>query len=224
MSDFLKRTFDILFAILFLTLLSPVFLITAFIIVLCSPGDPIYRSKRVGRNGKIFTCYKFRSMREGSGKVRLTTLRNDERIFPFGRFIRKTKIDEMPQIFNVLLGDMSVVGPRPEDVDNACRIFAGKYVHILDIKPGLTSPASLYDYIKGEKYETVEDYEKEFLPQKLELELYYVEHRNIFYDIQICFRTAVTILLVVVGKERIKPPPELERSKFGQLYGDSHDK
>ena len=152
MHSLLKRGFDLLFSVLFLLVFSPVYLLTWIIIKIVSPGPAIYRAKRVGLHGKLFTCYKFRSMRVDSGKVKLTTLQNDDRIFPFGNFIRKTKIDEMPQVVNILMGQMSVVGPRPEDEANASKIYVGEYQHILDVKPGLTSPASLYDYTHGEKY------------------------------------------------------------------------
>ena len=170
----LKRAFDILFAVCFLVVFSPVYLLTYIIIKIVSPGPAFYKAKRVGLHGKVFDFYKFRSMRVDSGKVKLTTLQNDDRIFPYGRFIRKAKIDEMPQTLNILFGDMSVVGPRPEDTVNADKMYQGEYKHILDVKPGLTSPASLYDYTHGEEYEDEELYEKEFVPQKLQLELYYV--------------------------------------------------
>ena len=150
---YLKRCFDILFATLFLVVFSPVYLLTFIIIKVASPGPAIYKAKRVGKNGILFDCYKFRSMIVDSGKVRLTTLENDDRIYPFGRFIRKTKIDEMPQVFNILKGDMSVVGPRPEDKENADRVYVDEYKQILNVKPGLTSPASLYDYTHGELLE-----------------------------------------------------------------------
>ena len=146
MGKFLIRCYDILFAVLFITVFSWVYLLTWAIIHIVSPGPAIYKARRVGLHGKIFTCYKFRSMRVDSGKVRLTTLQNDDRVFAFGKFIRATKIDEMPQAFNILFGDMSIVGPRPEDEANAANYYIGEYKHILDVKPGLTSPASLYDY------------------------------------------------------------------------------
>ncbi len=212
MKKFAKRLFDILFALIFLTVLSPIYLLTAIIIMICSPGNPIYRAQRVGRNGKVFTCYKFRSMRRDSGRVHITTLKNDDRIFPFGRFIRKTKIDEMPQAVNILLGQMSVVGPRPEDKDNAERIYVGKFKGIYDVKPGLTSPASLYDFTHGERYESEEEYEREFLPQKLELELYYAEHMGFGYDLRLVLRTAGTIFCVLIGRN-VKAPKELEEIK-----------
>ncbi len=209
MYDFFKRCFDLLFAILFLIVFSPVYLLAYIIIKIVSPGPAIYKAKRVGKDGKLFNCYKFRSMRVDSGKVRLTTLENDDRIFPFGKFIRKAKIDEMPQVVNILKGEMSVVGPRPEDKDNADKVYIGEYKHILDVKPGLTSTASLYDYTHGELFEDEESYEKVFLPKKLKLELYYVNHRSFWYDIVLILRTAWLIIQKTCGKKEFEEPKEL---------------
>lgn len=206
----LKRSFDLLFAIFFLLLFSPVYIITYIIIKVVSPGPAFFKAKRVGLNGQTFDCYKFRSMRVDSGKVKLTTLQNDDRIFPFGKFIRKTKIDEMPQALNIFFGQMSVVGPRPEDTVNADIMYQGEYKHILDVKPGLTSPASLYDYTHGEKYESEEAYECEFVPQKLNLELYYVKHQSFWYDIRLVLKTAWIIILTFFGKEKFDKPKELD--------------
>ncbi len=206
--SFVKRGFDILFALVFITLLSPVYILTALVIMIVSPGSPIYKARRVGKGGKIFTCYKFRSMHKDSGAIRLTTLKNDERIFAFGRFIRKTKIDEFPQVFNILFGQMSVVGPRPEDE----AIFHEQpeaYSPLTAVKPGLTSPASVYDYTHGERMETVEEYEKEFLPKKLSLEGYYVANRSLLYDLSIVLRTFFTIVLMFFGKKSFREPKEL---------------
>ena len=211
MYDFFKRCFDLLFAVLFLIVFSPVYLLTFIIIKIVSRGPAIYKAKRVGKSGKLFDCYKFRSMRVDSGKVRLTTLENDDRIFPFGKFIRKAKIDEMPQVVNILTGDMSVVGPRPEDKENSDKVYVGEYKHILDVKPGLTSTASLYDYTHGELFEDEESYEKIFLPKKLKLELYYVNHRSFWYDIILVLKTAWLILLKACGKNDFEEPQELRR-------------
>lgn len=211
MYEFLKRCFDILFAVCFLVVFSPVYVITWLIIKIVSPGPAIYKAERVGIDGKLFKCYKFRSMRVDSGKVRLTTLNNDDRIFPFGKFIRKAKIDEMPQVVNILKGEMSVVGPRPEDKENADKVYVGDFVHILDVKPGLTSTASLYDYTHGELFEDEELYEKEFMPKKLKLELYYVNHRSFWYDIQLVLRTAWLIVLRTCGKREFAEPIELQK-------------
>lgn len=211
MYEFLKRCFDLLFAVCFLVVFSPVYVITWLIIKIVSPGPAIYKAERVGIGGKLFKCYKFRSMRVDSGKVRLTTLNNDDRIFPFGKFIRKAKIDEMPQVVNILKGEMSVVGPRPEDKENADKVYVGDVVHILDVKPGLTSTASLYDYTHGELFEDEESYEKEFMPKKLKLELYYVNHRSFWYDIQLVLRTAWLIVLKTCGKREFAEPIELQK-------------
>ena len=210
MYEIVKRCFDILFSVTFLIVLSPVYFFTWLIIKIVSPGPAIYKAERVGKSGKLFKCYKFRSMRVDSGKVRLTTLENDDRIFPFGKFIRKTKIDEMPQVVNILKGEMSVVGPRPEDKENADKVYVGEYVHILDVKPGLTSTASLYDYTHGELFEDEESYEKEFMPKKLKLELYYVNHRSFRYDIVLILRTAWLIIQKTSGKKDFKEPIELK--------------
>lgn len=209
MYDSFKRCFDTLFAILFMLVFSPVFLLTWITIKIVSPGSAIYKAKRVGKDGVLFDCYKFRSMRVDSGKVRLTTLENDDRIFPFGKFIRKTKIDEMPQMVNIIKGEMSVVGPRPEDKENADKVYVGKYKHILDVKPGLTSPASLYDYTHGELFENEELYEDVFLPKKLKLELYYINHRSFWFDILLILKTAWLIIQKTCGKDTFKEPKEL---------------
>ena len=211
MYDFFKRCFDFLFAILFLIVFSPVYLLAYIIIKIVSPGPAIYKAKRVGKDGKLFNCYKFRSMCVDSGKVRLTTLENDDRIFPFGKFIRKAKIDEMPQVVNILKGAMSVVGPRPEDQENADKVYVGEYKHIMDVKPGLTSTASLYDYTHGELFEDEESYEREFMPKKLKLELYYVKHASFWYDMVLIIRTGRLILLKTCGKIDFDEPKELQK-------------
>ena len=198
MYEFFKRCFDLLFAVSFLMVFSPLYIFSWLIIKIVSPGPAIYKAERVGKDGKLFKCYKFRSMRVDSGKVRLTTLENDDRIFPFGKFIRKTKIDEMPQVVNILKGEMTVVGPRPEDKENADKVYLGEYVHILDVKPGLTSTASLYDYTHGENFEDEDSYEKEFMPKKLKLELYYVNHRSFGYDIVLVLRTKVVAIMIYI--------------------------
>ena len=148
------------------------------------------------------------AMRVDSGKVKITTLGNDDRVFPFGRFLRKSKLDETPQILNILKGDMSIVGFRPEDEANAAQVFEGDYQKILSIKPGLTSPASLLDYTHGERYESEEAYIQEFLPLKMEMELYYAENKRFFYDLRLIFRTAKIILQKIFGKEDFPYPPE----------------
>lgn len=209
MYNSIKRSLDVCFALLFLLLFWWVFFIVWGIIHVVSPGPAIYKARRVGQNGKVFTCYKFRSMVIDSGSISITTLNNDSRVFPFGKFIRKTKIDEFPQIVNLLIGNMSIVGPRPEDIDNSNKIYRGIYRRILSVKPGLTSIASLYDYTHGEQYECLELYESEFLPQKLFLELYYVDHRSLLLDFTIMAKTGGIIIEKIFGKTKFKTPKEL---------------
>lgn len=207
-----KRIFDVLLSLLALIVLSPVLLIAIVGIYISSPGPVIFKANRVGKGGKLFTMYKFRSMHLNNEKGHMITLRTDNRIFPFGRFIRKTKIDELPQLVNILQGKMSIVGWRPEDEENVRKVFVGKYREVLSIKPGLTSPGSLYDYTHGEKYENEELYEKEFLPKKMDLELYYVRHRSLGYDARLIGRTIKTIVQVVFGKEIFAEPRELHEA------------
>ena len=118
----------------------------------------------------------------------------------------------MPQIVNILKGEMSVVGPRPEDKENADKVYVGEYVHIMDVKPGLTSTASLYDYTHGELYENEEEYESIFLPKKLQLELYYVNNRSFWYDIFLVLKTAWLIVLKTCGKTQFDEPKELNNN------------
>ncbi len=206
---FAKRIFDIVSSLLSICVFAIPWIVIAVTIKLQSPGPAIYKARRVGKNGKVFTLYKFRSMRVDSGAIHATTLRGDPRIFPFGEFLRKSKLDETPQLFNILKGEMSVIGPRPEDEENSGKFYVGKYKDILLVKPGLSSPASLYDYTHGEKYDSEDDYVKEFLPKKLDVELYYVKNRSFFYDIQIVFNTVVTITQIILGKEDFLEPKEL---------------
>ena len=209
-NDFCKRIFDVIASSLACVVLLIPWLIIMIIIKIQSPGPAIYKARRIGLDGKIFTLYKFRSMRVDSGKIRATTLRGDSRIFPFGQFLRDSKLDETPQLINILKGDMSIIGPRPEDEENSDKFYVGKFKKILNVKPGLSSPASLYDYTHGELYENEESYVKDFMPKKLEIELYYVEHNNFWYDIQIIFRTIYTIFFVMIGKKNIKEQKEVK--------------
>lgn len=207
---FAKRIFDVVSSILAIVFFALPWIVIALIIKVQSPGPAIYKARRIGKDGKVFILYKFRSMRVDSGAIHATTLRGDSRIFPFGEFLRKSKLDETPQLINILKGEMSVIGPRPEDEENSSKFYVGRYKEILSVKPGLSSPASLYDYTHGERYESEDEYVKEFLPKKLDVELYYVQHRGFYYDLQIVFRTVITIAQIVLGKDNFAEPEELE--------------
>lgn len=217
----IKRLFDVMSSLLAVAVCAIPWLLISLTIKFQSPGPAIYKARRVGLNGKIFILYKFRTMKVESGAIHATTLRGDHRIFPFGEFLRKSKLDETPQLINILRGDMSVIGPRPEDEDNSNKFYIGEYKKILSVKPGLSSPASLYDYTHGEIYENEEDYVKEFMPRKLDVELYYIKHRSCWYDLQIILRTVMTIFQIMIGKENLKEPKEVSlcrKEKRKQSY------
>lgn len=209
-----KRLLDVVLALPAVVLLLLPWAVIACIIKLQSPGPAVYKPKRVGLNGKEFTLYKFRSMRADSGRIRATTLRGDDRIFPFGRFLRNSKLDETLQLINILKGEMSIIGPRPEDVENSRLYYVGKYRDILSAKPGLSSPASLYDYTHGEKYPSEAEYVRDFLPKKLDVERYYVLHQSLGYDARILFRTAAVIVQMMCGREDFEEPQELRRMRM----------
>lgn len=207
-----KRLFDIIASLIAVIVFAIPWLIIAVVIKMKSPGPVLFKPERVGKDGKKFTLYKFRSMRLDSGAIHATTLRDDPRIFPFGHFLRLSKLDETPQLINILKSEMSVIGPRPEDTVNADRLYVGKYKKILSVKPGLSSPASLYDYTHGELYENEEDYLREFEGKKLDVELYYVNHRSAIYDLKILLKTVVTIVQILAGKRVFGEPRELAES------------
>ena len=209
-----KRIFDIIASLITIVILLIPWLLITIVIKWQSSGPVIFKPTRIGKDGKSFTLYKFRSMRVDSGAIHATTLRGDPRIFPFGNFLRKSKLDETPQLINIIKGEMTIIGPRPEDKVNADKLYVGKYKEILSVKPGLSSPASLYDYTHGELYEDEEDYMKEFEPKKLEVELYYVKHRSTLYDFSIMLRTIVTITQIILGKEDFKEPKEVHYAQL----------
>src|SRR5947209_3213347 len=137
----MRRLFDFAIALFALLFLSPLFLLVAIGVKLTSHGPVFFRARRVGRNRKPFVLYKFRSMLDSSSGPTLT-VRGDRRVTLFGRLLRRTKIDELPQLLNVLRGDMALVGPRPED-EMYVQYYRAEEIRLLDVKPGITSPASL---------------------------------------------------------------------------------
>ena len=207
-----KRFLDIVLGIISLIILSPLFVITAAAIKLSSPGPVLYHSDRTGKNHKCFHFYKFRSMHQ-TDKDKGLFVADEDRLFPVGSIIRRLKIDELPQIINVIKGDMSIVGPRPMPYATVDTIYSGKYSTILNIRPGLTSAASLYDYTVGDTYKDNEAYRREVLPIKLEMEKMYVERQSFGYDCSLVWRTIVTILQVLAGKKNFKEQQELTEIK-----------
>ncbi len=191
-----KRAFDVFLSAVGLLPLSPVFLVIAIAIRLDSPGPVFYRATRVGRDGKLFKLYKFRTMVADADKIGpgITTA-GDPRVTRVGRFLRRTKLDEFPQLINVLKGEMSLVGPRPED-PRYVALYTPEQREVLRVRPGITSPASLrFRYeeglLEGKNWE--EYYIEEILPTKLAIDLEYVHTYNLLHDLIILFRTFVAI-------------------------------
>lgn len=192
---FIKRFFDILISLLGLIVLSPVFLVIAIVVKCDSKGSVFYKHKRVGMNGKDVYLYKFRSMVSNSKEIydswsperkaefeKNYKLDDDERITKVGKFLRKTSLDELPQLLNILMGNMSIVGPRPV-VTRELEKF-GEYTNIvLSVKPGLTG----YWAVNG-RSET--DYD-----ERVKLEVYYAKHCSLWLDIKIFFKTIKVVLL-----------------------------
>ena len=176
-----------------LIVLSPLFLILAIWIKLDSKGPVFYRQVRVGRNNKDFRIFKFRSMRVGADKGSLVTIGgHDPRITRSGYFIRKFKFDELPQLINVFLGDMSLVGPRPE-VRHYVDYWTPEQMHLLDVRPGITDPASIKFRNENELMEKADDPEKYYIEvimqEKIRLYIEYVAKHSFFYDIALIFKT-----------------------------------
>lgn len=197
----MKRAFDIVASGLGLLVLSPLFLFLAIWIKIDSRGAVFYRQVRVGRNNKDFRIFKFRSMRVGADKGSLVTIGGrDPRITRSGYIIRKFKFDELPQLINVFVGDMSLVGPRPE-VRHYVDYWTPEQMHVLDVRPGITDPASIKFRNENELMEQAEDPEKYYIEvimqEKLKLYLEYVQNHSFWGDIGLIFKT-----FWVIVKER----------------------
>ena len=189
----MKRLFDFTFAIFGLTILSPVLIILSLIII-TSPGTVLYSQKRVGRQGRLFTLYKFRTMVHNADTMPggSITVENDNRITAIGKLLRKWKLDELPTLWNVLKGDMSFVGPRP-DVPGYADKLEGESRRVLEMRPGITGPATL-KYANEEKLLADVDNPKKYndevvFPDKIQINLEYVDNWSFWMDIKIIFKT-----------------------------------
>lgn len=194
----MKRLFDIVASGLGLIVLSPLFLILAIWIKLDSKGPVFYRQVRVGKDNKDFRIFKFRSMRVGSDKGSLVTIGGrDPRVTRSGYWIRKFKLDELPQLINVFVGDMSIVGPRPE-VRHYVDFWTPEQMHVLDVRPGITDPASIMFRNENELMEKAENPEKYYIEvimqEKIGQYLEYVEHHTFIKDIGLIFKTLWAIV------------------------------
>ena len=194
----MKRLFDILFSLIVLTIGLPFALIIALLIVTDSKGRVLYKQSRVGRNNVDFLLYKFRTMCTGADKGSLITVGGDDvRITKVGRFLRKFKIDEFPQFLNILKGEMSIVGPRPE-VRKYVDMYTPEQMRVLSVRPGLTDYASIRYVNENELLATSTNpertYIEEIMPDKLNLNLKYIDEQSIWVDLKIMMRTLVAIV------------------------------
>lgn len=200
----LKRGFDIALAVLALVLTSPVLAMAAIGIKLTSPGPILYRAKRAGLHGAPFEMLKFRSMHVGSDRSSAITAPGDRRVFGFGALLRKLKIDELPQFWNILTGDISVVGPRPEDPAIVARDYTDWMRETLDVRPGITGPGSVYGYIYGDALLDPADpegsYARALLPPKLALERAYLDRASLRGDFGYIALTAWAICAHLLGR------------------------
>jgi len=195
------RFFDLLFSFIGLIILTPVFLIISFLVVCTSRGTVFYKQIRVGKNSKDFVLFKFRTMKTGSDRKGLLTVGdNDSRITKIGRFLRKYKFDELPQLWNVLKGDMSLVGPRPE-VRNYVNLYNDAQKQVLSIRPGITDYASIAFVGENRILAQSKNHEKEYIetimPQKLELNLRYIENRSVKEYFKILLLTGKKLSLII---------------------------
>jgi lipopolysaccharide/colanic/teichoic acid biosynthesis glycosyltransferase len=207
-----QRFFDVVMSAIGLLLLSPFFLLLALVIKLDSHGPVFYRGVRVGRHGRSFKIYKFRSMvADAERKGAASTSTTDLRVTRSGRFIRKFKFDEFSQLINVFLGDMSLVGPRPEVQKFVDRYTPEERV-ILTVRPGITDWSSIKFHNEGEIIEASgipdadEAYETLIRPEKLRLQLKYVKERNLWVDIKIVVSTVLTLFSTRFGGRPIGVP------------------
>lgn len=207
-----KRIVDVVLSAIVLLLLSPFFLLLVLVIELDAPGPIFYRGVRVGRYGRQFKIYKFRSMvADAERKGATSTSTADPRVTRSGRFIRKFKFDEFSQLINVFLGDMSLVGPRPE-VQKFVDRYSPEEKVILTVRPGITDWSSIKFHNEGEIIEASgipdadEAYEKLIRPEKLRLQLKYVKERNLWVDIKIIVSTVLTLFSTRLGGRPIGVP------------------
>jgi lipopolysaccharide/colanic/teichoic acid biosynthesis glycosyltransferase len=214
----MKRAFDVFAATAALIFAGPVILLAAAGVRLFSRGPAFYLAQRAGVDGRPFTLYKLRTMHIDHGNsLSVVTGVADTRVFVFGGLLRKLKIDELPQLWNIIRGDMSIVGPRPEDLKIVHEYYDDPGMRTLKVRPGLSGIGSIYYYTHGEQLLTGDNpeqlYVEKLLPIKLALELVYIRKMSLACDLQIIARTAMALLKISLGVRTFTLPPELEEAE-----------
>jgi len=213
-----KRLFDVVCAAAGLVVSAPIVALAAVGIKLTDPGPVFYRARRVGYLGRQFTMFKLRTMRRGESDTGpVITGHGDDRISPIGKILRKTKVDELPQLFNVLRGDMSIVGPRPEDPAIVQEHYTSPDLETLGVRPGLASPGSLYQFTSAERLLKADDpethYVDKLLKTKLALDRVYIRRASLRSDLRIIGRTLFAIGAVAIGRRKFKQQPEMSAAR-----------
>lgn len=204
MYKIVKRCFDFVCALIGIIITSPLWIVAIVGILVSDWGPIFYTAHRIGKGNKPFKMYKFRSMRvlKAPKKGAEASLRPDEdRIFKFGHFIRRVKIDELPQILNILNGTMSLIGPRPVAQDQFDLFRTGKWNLAAEVPVGLSGPAALYDFIYGDQFTDEKEYMEKVFETRRELEYVYVKKKGLRYDAKMFIYTFICIFYAVIGKE-----------------------
>ena len=196
---FFKRLFDVICALLGIMGTSPIWIVSIILTEISDPGPLFYFANRVGKDNKKFKMWKFRSMRVVRGASEASLRPEQDRIFWWGKIMRRLKIDELPQLLNILNGTMSIVGPRPAAVDQIEITRGGENAIAATVPCGLTSQSSLWDYIYGDQFTEEEEYNEKVLPIRLKLDVYYVKHASFWWDICLIWWTVLSILYTTCG-------------------------
>ncbi len=197
----IKRFLDIFCALLGIMGTSPLWIIAIVGILVSDWGPIFYTSTRIGKGNKPFKMFKFRSMRVDKNANEASLRPDEDRIFAFGKFIRKLKIDELPQLLNILNGTMSVIGPRPVAKDQMELFRVRKWNLAAEVAVGLSGPAALYDFIYGDQFEDPEEYMEKVFQTRRELEYVYVKKMGFGYDVKMVVYTIICIFYALFGKE-----------------------
>ncbi|MGR4859846.1 sugar transferase [Bacteroides pyogenes] len=195
-----KRLFDFICALIGIIGTSPIWLFSIGATLISDWGPLFYFANRVGKDNKPFKMWKFRSMRVAHRANEASLRPEQDRIFGWGKIMRRLKIDELPQLINILNGTMSIVGPRPAAQDQVDITRGGDNSIASTVPCGLTSQSSLWDYIYGDQFPDEEEYNEKVLPVRLKLDIYYVRHASFFGDLKLVFWTVLAILYATLGK------------------------
>lgn len=195
-----KRIIDVICAILGIAGTSPLWAFAIIGILVSDPGKIFYTSTRIGKDNRPFKMYKFRSMRTAKGADESSLRADNNRIFRFGKLLRDLKIDELPQLLNILNGSMSVIGPRPVANDQKQLFRTGRWNKSALVPVGLSGPAALYDFIYGDYITDEKEYMEKVFPTRRELEVTYVDKQSLWYDTKMVLYTLICIAYRVCGK------------------------